>query len=207
MKYLAELQSWLMDAIKHQGNVSNDDIDKTIVSDKGGGLSSSERLNIYASSFYGRLHQIMQGEYPALRHAMEDDLFNHFVAEYLKAYPPSSYTLYDLGKHFPKYLRETRPPNDEELWPEFIIELATLERAFQEAYHGKGVEGTDSSLGENFAEISAEATSNVLHTSFPVHEYFLAYRSGQSDIPIPEPKNCTVAIYRRNYKVYIIEGA
>ena len=95
------------------------------------------------------------------------------------------------------------------MWPEFIIELATLERTFQEAYHGKGVEGTDSSLGENFAEISAEATSSVLDTRFPVHEYFLAYRSGQSDIPIsiPEPRNCTVAIYRRNYKVYIIEGA
>ncbi|MDB9741226.1 DNA-binding domain-containing protein [Akkermansiaceae bacterium] len=208
MATLKQTQDWLISAILHPAahqQEINDNVDSG--KGRGGGLNAQQRRAIYGDAFYGRLHQVMQGEFPALRHAMEDDLFDHFVAHYLKAYTPISYTLNDLGGKFPKYLRETRPANEEELWPEFIIELAQLERTFQEVFHGEGFERSGDShelLGETFEEIALEKHSVVHELSFPVHDYFLAFRRGDELDLLPEPKATRVVVYRRDYQVQMM---
>lgn len=203
MRPFKETQHWLASAIRYPMS-HQDEIGTMIQGGKGGGLSAEARLAIYGEAFYGRLHQVMQGEYPALRHAMEQDLFDHFVAEYLRAYPPSSYTLTDLGKKFPAYLRDTRPPDDEELWPEFIIELAQLERTFQEVFYGEGGEKTNKQQGKSFESIAQESFSVVLQCRFPVHEYFLAFRSGEELEYLPEPRSSKIIVYRRDYQVHLM---
>ena len=65
-------------------------------------------------------------------HALGDELFNDFVAEYAREAPPESYTLYDLGRRFTDYLEVNRPDRDEELresWIDFIVDLARFERS------------------------------------------------------------------------------
>jgi len=204
MKSLKELQEALLAMILDPVECENSLEALIKESDQIGVLSKKERLSIYGEAFYARLHQIMEVEYPALHHALEDDLFHHFVSDYLKKYPPSSYTLIDLGMSFPGFLRETRPDNNDEQWPEFIIELATLERAFQEVFNSNGSDETIKECDDSFEKILNEENSILLECVFPVHEYFLAYRESKKAVDIPDPNRVSVLIYRRNFQVRIL---
>lgn len=197
MKSLKAIQEWLVSAIQQlaaaQGICE-------MVRDEQGRLSPVERLEIYGKSFYGRLLQVLEGEFPVLRHAMEGDLFAQFAGEYLRIHPPGSYTLTDLGKNFPKYLRDTRPEDSNELWPEFLIELAILERVFSEVYQGDGPENHDVTPAEDFEGIVSEPWTRILFCHFPVHRYLLAVRK-QEDPELPSPRETTLLVYRRDYRV------
>jgi len=198
MKSLEAVQEWLLAAIRRPAaalGVSE------MVRDEHGKLTPVDRLEIYGRSFYGRLLQVLEGEFPVLRHAMEPDLFEQFAGEYLRAYPPGSYTLTELGKNFPKYLRDTRPVDSEELWPEFLIELATLERTFGEVYQADGPENHKLAVAEGFDAIAAEPWTRILKCHFPVHEYFLAVRKKKEDAEFPAPGETTILVYRRDYRV------
>ena len=171
-----------------------------MVRNEHGSLTSVDRLEIYGRSFYGRLLQVLEGEFPVLRHAMEQDLFEQFAGEYLRAYPPGSYTLTELGKNFPKYLRDTRPEDSTELWPEFLIELATLERVFNEVYQADGPENHEVIPADDLDAIAEEPWTQILQCHFPVHEYFLAVRQ-KEDADFPAPRNTILLVYRRDYRV------
>ena len=82
--------------------------------------------------------------------------FPEFLHEYLFGALPAdqqaefekhlAYTLFQLAAHFPRYLVETRPDGDEADglpadWPDFLIDLDTLELTFNEVFDGPGVEG------------------------------------------------------------------
>lgn len=197
MKSLEAIQEWLFSAIQRPTAAPGI---SEMVRDDHGQLTPVERLEIYGKSFYGRLLQVLEGEFPVLRHAMEPDLFEQFGGKYLGAYPPGSYTLTDLGKNFPKYLRDTRPEDSSELWPEFLIELATLERVFSEVYQSDGPENHEIIPADDFDGIAAEPWTRVLNCHFPVHSYFLAVRRNEDpDLPIPE--ETTLLVYRRDFRV------
>ena len=183
MKSLEAIQEWLVSAIQQPAAAQGI---CEMVRDEQGHLSPVERLEIYGKSFYGRLLQVLEGEFPVLRHAMEADLFAQFAGEYLRINPPGSYTLTDLGKNFPKYLRDTRPEDSNELWSEFLIELAILERVFSEVYQGDGPENLDVTPAEDFEGIASEPWMKILSCNFLVHRYFLAVRK-QQDSELPSP--------------------
>ena len=88
----------------------------------------------------------MREEFPVLKHALGEEVFDAFAVGYLQQYPSRSYTLFQLAANFPQYLAETRPdagaaeglPAD---WPDFVVDLARLELTFNEVFDGSGVEG------------------------------------------------------------------
>src|SRR5260370_4744681 len=167
--HLGQIQRWMQAAIMHpvgvaEGIASDEarrhidvgpDEAETVVT-RSRALTALERLAIYSYAYYARLLECLREEFPVLKHALGDEIFDAFAAEYLERYPSRSYTLFQLGVNFPRFLAETRPdspsPSPSPLggegegegavnWPDFLIDLATLELAFNEAFDGPGVEG------------------------------------------------------------------
>src|SRR5579872_7404122 len=152
---LAQVQRWMQTAIVHPAGIEEGinsaaarqeiDIDSAEIENV---LTSSqaqtalERLSIYGSAYYARLLECLREEFPVLLHALGEDIFDGFGVGYLQAYPSRSYTLFKLSTDFPRYLAETSPVPDLVSWPQFLIDLATLEVVFNEVFDGPGIENT-----------------------------------------------------------------
>ena len=147
--------------------------------------------------------------------ALGEELFNAFAVGYLQSHPSTSYTLELLGANFPEYLAATRPAREAATdknadWPEFMIDLARLERTVNEVFDGPGVEGQSLFLPERLAAISPEQWTKaglvcvpclrVLALQFPVNDYFTAVRRGQAT-RVPQPAPEFIAVTRRSYRV------
>ncbi|HKQ52694.1 MAG TPA: DNA-binding domain-containing protein, partial [Pyrinomonadaceae bacterium] len=157
---LERLQHWVQAVVTHPAGVAHGvasaeaqavglrpDLDalETVVAPSAT-LSGAERLAIYWRSYHARLLQCFREMFPALLHALGQELFDGFARDYLQRHPSRSYTLDRLADAFPQHLAETRPdaaapPDERESWPDFIVELATLEWAFLKVYDGPGLEG------------------------------------------------------------------
>lgn len=145
---------------------------------------AERRLEIYARGYRSRLVGCLREMYPGLRHALGDEVFEAFALDYLEAHPPTSYTLNALGARWPEHLEATRPEGEQ--WPDFLVDLARVERTFHEVYDGEGEEGA------------------VLRTRYPLAGYLAAVRRGE-DPPLPAPKTSTVAVERRGWVVTLSE--
>ncbi len=159
--------------------------------------------------------ECLREEFPVLKHALGEELFDAFAAEYLQHYPSRSYTLFQLGVNFPRFLHETRPDRETggigaPSWPDLLIDLATLERTFNEVFDGPGVEGQDLLDADRLRAISAERLLEarlvgvpclrLLALRYPVHTYFTAVRRHEDPEP-PEPAETYLAVTRRRYVV------
>lgn len=194
-------------------------------------LTAAERLAIYANAYHARLLECLGEVYPMLKRALGEEAFDGFAFGYLQEYPSRSYTLNELGRHFPRYLEETRPAADEaesepdpadgaanhpplaKDWPEFLIDLSRLEWAIYDVFDGVGVEGQPLLRPEELSSISLERWPQVqlqlvpclqlLAARFPVNDYYTALRQAKNDetIPIPSPAESFVALTRRNFIV------
>ncbi len=93
-------------------------------------LGSSRRLDIYADAYISRLHDVLADDYPKLRMALGEDAFRELATAYVRARPPTSFTIRDAGRSLPAYLatRDDLPP--------WTGDLAALERARVEVFDG-----------------------------------------------------------------------
>lgn len=220
---LEALQRWMQTVITHpdgpghgacaaQGiwDIAPDELGRVI--DESGGVAAQQRLAIYASGYITRLMHGMQADFPALRHAVGDELFDQFASGYLWSRPSRSYTLFELGAGFPQFLEETRPATEsvpEEARPmlDLPVELARLERAWVEVLRGPGIEHHDLSALEHLPigplgdlPLQPAPSLRLLSLRFPLADYVHAIRTGR-DAVVPAPKFCHIALSRRNYAI------
>jgi hypothetical protein len=175
-------------------------------------LTALERLDIYHRAYFARLIECLRDEFPVLLHALGDEAFDAFALAYLQQYPSRSYTLNLLGSRFPQYLEETRPTQEGDApnWPDFLIDLATLELTFGEVFDGPGVEGKPLLSVEKLQGLDAETWLDsrlipvpclrLLSARFPVNKYYRAVRK-KKEPPIPAPHPTYLAVTRRQYVV------
>lgn len=222
---LDQLQRWMQTVISWPGgveagiaseaaqsNISLETSELETVVTASSRQTSLERMGIYANAYYARLLECLSEEYPALVCAMGKTAFGAFSMEYLQEYHPTSYTLCELGAHFPQFLREHKPPADENEvnWTDFLIEIATLERVYSEVFDGPGIEqetlltadALNSIKPEEWPELSLKMAPcfRLLQFQFPVHEFITNVRKGNAP-QIPEQQITCLAITRRNYIV------
>lgn len=180
-------------------------------------LSSLERLSIYSNAYFARLIECLGNCFPVLKQALGATVFDSFAIEYLQQYPSCSYTLDHLGENFCGFLTDTRPDpkdgTDGVDWPDFLIDLSTLEWTIAKVFDGPGVEGQDllrpeslqAFLPERFAEsrIVPVVCLRLLAFRYPVSTYYTAVRRNAEKglEPIPEPKAERVAVFRRDFVV------
>jgi len=180
-------------------------------------LTSIERLTIYSNAYYARLLECMGAYFPVLKRALGDEVFDSFVLEYLQQHPSRSYTLDALGDQFSRFLSETRPGLEDgaeaEDWPNFLIDLATLEWTIARVFDGAGSEEKElltpailqAYPAERFAEarLSPVVSLQLLVSRYPVSAYYTAVKRAGADetVPLPEPMTERIAILRRDYIV------
>ncbi len=230
---LGRIERWMQTVIMHpagvqQGiasedarrhlDITTDEIEKVIT--RSNALTAAERLAIYSRAYHGRLLECLRAEFPVLLHALGGELFDRFAFDYLEQYPSETYTLARLGEKFPRYLAETRPDRDaaqdsRESWPDFIIDLATLEREFSEVFDGPGVEGQSLDVESELMEALRSAPWSevrlvtvpclrLLTFRYPVNAYFAAVRKKENP-DLPERANTFLAVTRRNYNVFLYD--
>ncbi len=230
---LSRIERWMQTVIMHPGGVQKgiasesarrhiavrpDEIENVVTRSKA--LTAGDRLAIYSRAYHARLLECLRAEFPVLLHALGTELFDQFAFDYLERHPSQTYTLARLGEGFPRYLAETRPERDapqdsRESWPDFIIDLATLEREFSEVFDGPGVEGqplvAESQLSELLesarwpeARLVTVPCLRLLTFRYPVNSYFVAARRNENP-DLPEPAQTFLAITRRDYSVFLYE--
>jgi hypothetical protein len=95
-------------------------------------LSAEARVDIYANMYFYRLLDALKEDFPATLAVLGDDNFHNLVTGYLLEYPPTEPSLYYCGKHLAAYLRD-HPMRE---GAPFIADLAAVERAVVEVFHG-----------------------------------------------------------------------
>lgn len=190
---LSAQQAWLWQAILAGGARDADAIVHA------GTLPPQARLGIYAGGYRLRLLECMRATFPLLQAALGERLFDAFAMDYIAAHPSRSYTLHALGDGFAAHLAATRPArsdSDDGDWADFMIALATFERALCEVYDGPGDEGRED-------EALAPARSLRLMTlGHPVHECLRRHQAGEAIVTMPA-RTTHLALTRVAYRVVV----
>ncbi len=178
-------------------------------------LTAAERLAIYANAYYARLLECLAAYFPVLQGALGEEVFESFAFEYLQHHPSGSYTLDRLGDSFARFLDDTRPDREERNpgevgWPDFLIDLATLEWNINQVFDGPGVEFQPLLTAETLQAFPAERFAEarlvpvpclrLLAFRYPVNAYYTAARR-QEEAPVPGPAPELVALSRRDFVV------
>ncbi len=229
---LRRLQKWMQAVISHSGGIetgieseeARQEIDVSVgeverVIERSNNLTSIERLGVYGNAYYARLMECLRESFPALVHALGEEVFDEFSFGYLQQYPSNNYSLCHLGNSFAKHLEQTRPDAQQSEagtvdWPDFLIDLATFEWNIEQVFDGPGVEGQSLLDGEQLQTMSQERWANgilepvpclrILAFRFPVNDYFTRFREGKQP-EIPAPGEQFVALTRRHYVVWRFE--
>jgi len=145
---LAELQRWMRWVLTHPlgtnratGGEQLPGLPKRFVEPEGSVLASiagdslpgravTDRLSVYASGYFSRLHEALEVEYPRIAEALGPEEFRELVAAHLLRAPSSSPSLADLGEDLAGTLRAC-PVGAR--WP-WLADLAALERATAEVW-------------------------------------------------------------------------
>jgi hypothetical protein len=223
---LDQIQRWLQAVITHpdgvEAGIESDEARAEIevtpdrveqVVDPSKRRTSIERIEVYANAYYARLLECLHDEFPALLHALGEEIFDGLAFGYLQVYPSTSYTLANLGGHFVQFLEETRPTDEGEespSWPDFMIDLARLERTYGEIFDGPGTERLKLLGAEEIQSIQPDDWPSarlvpvpclrLLFLRFPVQEFATGVRK-KEDPPFPDPQPTWLAVSRIDYVV------
>ncbi len=230
---LHALQSWMQAVVTHplgiEAGIECDAAQATAPIDiseiesvigRSRSLGSVDRLAVYGNAYFARLLDCLADEFPTTKRVLGDDAFHSIALQYLHARPSRSYTLHDLGTGFPQYLRETRPADVAHPgWPDYVIDLATLERTYSEVFDGLGIEdlheGTSDAAYEPLTPTVLQSLApdeiprlrlhpapclRLLELDFPVHEAITAARQDR-DISPPEAAPTFLVVTRREFIV------
>ncbi|MDP6944708.1 MAG: DNA-binding domain-containing protein [Myxococcota bacterium] len=131
---LPELQAWFMRAVTAGVEVEAE-------AHLGGPprFPAHEGLAVYANAYVARLVECLAESFPVVARVLGEEAFGALAADYLRACPPSSPNLSNLGAGFSRHLDATRPV-DAEGWGECLVSLARYERAIEEVFDGPGPE-------------------------------------------------------------------
>ena len=95
-------------------------------------LSAEARVDIYANMYFYRLRDALKEDFPATLAVLGDDNFHNLVTGYLVEYPPTEPSISYCGRYLPMWLRD----HPLRKGAPFIADLAALERAIVEVFHG-----------------------------------------------------------------------
>lgn len=169
----------------------------------GGRLDPAAGLRIYQRGYFLRIAACMREQFPALCHALGRDLFDDFVADYIRDCPPARHTLYDLGRRFPAWLEANCPePEAAAPWVAFMIDLARFEYAVFAMFDAPGHEGQAYATRDTpDAALRLQPAFALGSYRFPVAAFYHAVRRGECPpIPAPAPGAHRVALVRTDYR-------
>jgi hypothetical protein len=128
------------------------------------GLAPEERLAVYSSAYFNRIHECLRSDFCALARALGPAAFHDLVKTYLMAHPPSHPSLRYAGKDLAGFL-ETGP--FAEIFSRrcaYCADLARLESALCDAFDAKDAPVL---AREELAAIEPEAWASLRFETSP----------------------------------------
>ncbi len=169
-------------------------------------ISRPERLSIYAEAYFGRIHESLGSDFPALARALGEERFMRVCADYLKEHPSRFADIGQVGRALPAFLAKRERP--------WIAELARLEAAVIESFYSAESEPLDPARLEEIAprdwpraRITLDPSARLLELSFPVDR---VWASSTGKPRAPRPARTQVLVHRHasgNVGVERLEGA
>lgn len=187
-------------AIAERDPAARASVDAMVVGDER--LSAVERLDVYASMYFVRIHDVLAEELARTAAAMGAEAFHGLVTDYLAACPPSHPSLREAGARLPDFLAG-HALGRERPW---LAELARLERARLEVFDGPDaapltVTALANMPADDFPWIRMRLIPphRLLANRFTVSETWRAEGGGDA-APRPEPE--TLIVWRRDVTVF-----
>jgi len=169
-----------------------------------GHLSAIERVDIYADMYFYRLLDCLKEDYPATLAVVGATNFHNLITGYLIAHPPSHPSVLYAGRHLAAFL-DSHPLRAE--WP-FVADLARLERALIEVFHGPDASVLRADELRLVAPadwpmlvLKAHPALQLLPVRWKVTEVVRAIEE-KRDWQTPEHAQCNVLVWRRNNQCY-----
>ncbi len=167
-------------------------------------LCALERLDIYANMYFYRLLDCMKEDYPATLAVVGPDNFHNLITGYLSAYPPSDPSVLYAGQHLAGYL-SSHPLRDN--WP-FLADLARLERALIEVFHGPDASALTADEVRTMApgdwpalELQTHPALQLLRLDWDAQKIVRAVEEGK-DWDAPEHRATSVLVWRKDNRCY-----
>jgi len=199
---ITDIQNWMQAMLIQHMPVSHLDTHTNDVIRDSKRLSATQHLSIYRHSYIARLRACMQSQFKCLAYALGEPLFQDFADQYLDSHPSASYTLNELGKNFAAFLEKTRPQGEEEEdnWPQFIIELAAFEYALSEAFDvlETNADIPDTNTPDHLLTLAPRLL--LFEHQFPICNFYLDFNAALlPELPFQQQSYCGIS--RQNYKL------
>ncbi|MBS2016528.1 MAG: putative DNA-binding domain-containing protein [Deltaproteobacteria bacterium] len=210
MSKLAQAQIALADVLRLSTSLTEDPYGGAIAAEIAAGnerLSPVEQVDIYREQFFLRHVDALREDFRSLEHLLGDDDFEALARAYLAAFPPTSYTLRDLGASMERFVRTQEPWSKDP----FVADLARTEWAFVEAFDGPDSPAFDPSVLASATEDQWPGARIVFQNAMrrialehPAHDYRLAVKKEEAPAR-PEPAPTWVVVYRGKENLQFID--
>lgn len=167
-------------------------------------LSSVERVGVYQAMYLPRMMEALESDYPGLAHFLGHAAWQRLVRSYVTAHPSRSYTLNELGRRLPEFVRQARVPR-----PAFCHDLARLEWAVSAVFDAPE---TRTLTETDFAAVAPRdwervrlvptAALRLVALDHDAHAWLDSLRDERHRHPRIRRRRCRVVVYRRNYAVF-----
>jgi hypothetical protein len=170
-------------------------------------LSAEDRVDIYANMYFYRLLDVVKEDFPATLKVIGDDNFHNLATGYLLEYPPTEPSVLFCGRHLAKYLRDHPLKKD----APYLADLAMLERAMVEVFHGPDAPALESGQMRAIApekwprlKLRTHPAVQVLKLKYRVAALLQAVEERREWKPA-EAGIVEVIVWRRNSRVFYRE--
>ncbi|MCX6955067.1 MAG: DNA-binding domain-containing protein [Verrucomicrobia bacterium] len=186
-------------------------------------LTSFERLQIYARSYWYRVIDGVYEDAPGLRGLLGEKRFSAFVRAYLAKYPSRSYTMRNLAERLPQFVREE--PRRTAPHTALAHAIARFEWAQTVAFDGEARPVlTPADLAATppaKLRLGLQPYISLVQADWPVDDYVLAVKkrdalrseasntidhapdaAAKTKVPLPRRKRTFIVVHRYNHRLY-----
>jgi hypothetical protein len=170
-------------------------------------LTAEDRVDIYANMYFYRLLDVLKEDFPATLRVLGDDDFHNLATGYLIEYPPTEPSVHYCGRHLADFIRGHPLGKD----TPYIADLATLERAVVEVFHGPDAHALEA---DELRAIAPEKWLALIMRTHPALQILkLEYRVAELLRAVEEEREwkpadaaaVEVIVWRRDSKVFYRE--
>ncbi len=165
-------------------------------------LTSVERLEIYAKSYWYRVLDCLYDDYPGVRAIVGDARFLKLATAFLGEFPSASWTLRNLGSRLPGFIEAE--PAFAAPHVELAAEMARFEWAQVVAFDGPALpvltEDDVLDAGPARLRVGLQPYVTVMQCAFPVDEFVLALKKRDTAALRSEASNALTSMPKSRAK-------
>ncbi len=201
---LGEAQSRMQEAILRGESMENGPDDWIRAKER---FTPADQLAVYINAYRARLQEVTAEDYPVLKHYLGDGIFDALMRDFVNSTHSEHFNIGRYAAHLPTFLTQHHAGDA------FAQEMVMLENALSQLHdmeetiplepaHLAGMNAE--SLME--AVLAPRAALQLFASNYPVNDYYLSVKEGQSPAP-PLPEKTYLAAFRHEDVVWRMQLA